>query len=164
MKKISATLKGLITGALMIIASLFIYMQLKSFGNSMQYLVYFIYGAGITWAHYDYTRSAHFENRFGKYFSEGFKCFIVVTLLMVLFTFIFLKQQPGLKEQMVSQYRTDATKAAQLTPAEVEAAIVQMRKYFEIWLTSVALFSYLITGALVTAVSGGIFMTVHKND
>jgi hypothetical protein len=164
MIQLNATLKGVITGLLMITTSIVIYWQLRSFGNSLQYLVYFLYGAGITWVHYAYTQSAGFENKFGKYFSEGFKCFIVVTLLMVVFTFIFLKTQPALKEQMAIQYKTDATKAGQLTPAEIETALVQMKKYFETWLTSMALFSYLFIGALVTAVSGGIFMTIHKKD
>ena len=86
---ISATQKGLVTGAAMIAMSFIIYYTKGGFDNKLQYVTYSIYLLGVVWALYDFSKQAGDDTKFGSYFSTGFKCFIVVTLLMVLFTAVF---------------------------------------------------------------------------
>ena len=91
MNKLSATYKGLVTGIMMIIISIGIYFYKGNFENNLQYITYFTYIAGILWTLIIYKKSGEEIKTFKNYFTQGFKCFIVITFMMVVFTFIFLK-------------------------------------------------------------------------
>ena len=146
----------------MMATSLIIYFYFKSFDNSLQYVVYITYSVGLLWTLFTFSRTQAPDTGFGKYFTEGFKCFIVVTLLMVLFTYVFLKMQPDLKEQMAINYKAEMQKNVNMTPDEVLKNTVQMKKYFEVMLTSMAMFSYLLIGAFITAITAAVLMVKKK--
>ena len=99
-----------------------------------------------------------FHISFRNYFSQGFKCFIVVTLVMVSFTYIFLKSDPSLREEMARNYRITLEKKGNLTPAEVDKNVETAKQYFVIMLTSSAIFGYLVIGAMVTVVTSLFFV------
>ena len=150
MKNLSATIKGLITGLLMVAVSIGIYFAKGDFENSFQYITYALYVAGIIWALWDFKKRAPANASFKNYFTEGFKCFIVVTFLMVLFTFTFSKLDPSMKEQMGVNYRSDLQSKGNYTPAEIDNMVQKAKDYFNIMLTSMAIFGYLVIGAMVT--------------
>ena len=157
MNSLSATVKGFVTGCLMIFASLIIYHFCGSFDNNCQYIVYAMYVVGIFWTLRDFDKSKVDNKTFKNYFSQGFKCFIVITLLMVVFTWIFIKLNPGLQEDMAQNYREGLIRKGNLTNTETEGMVLNAKKYFIIVLTSMAIFGYLVIGALVTAITSAIF-------
>ena len=103
LKNLNATNKGLITGLVMIGITLGIFYSGQSAASPLQYLVHIVYAAGIAWTIYEYSRSAENTNKFGAFFLQGFKCFIVITLLMVIFTIVFNKLHPEFKEILKTQ-------------------------------------------------------------
>ena len=153
----SSAQKGIITGILMIAVSLVIYKLKGNFENGLQYIAYFLYVVGIIWALYSFKIKESENKSFKNYFSEGFKCFIVVTLLMVLFTFIFLKLNPSLKEEMAINYKADLVKSKNYTAPEIETMAIKAKEYFVTMLVSMAIFGYLIIGALVTVIASAFF-------
>lgn len=161
MNNLSATYKGLVTGLLMIAISLGIYYTRKNFDNGLQYITYSVYIAGILWTLFAFKQSGNEQKTFKNYFSQGFRCFVVVTLLMVAFTWIFLKANPALKEEMAQNYRADLVKAKNYTPAEIDTMVNTGKEYFVVMLTSMAIFGYLIIGALVTLI-GSAFLSQKK--
>ena len=152
-QKISSALKGLITGALMLVIVLALYYSKQPGDSPFQYITYIIYAVGIVWALLDYRRSPAFTGKFGDLFGQGFRCFIVVTLIMVCFTGIFSKMHPefadeaskGYKEQMMKEKIKDKT------PAEIDAEAEMIKKHFTTSLLFASVFGYLIIGAVVTA-------------
>jgi len=161
MNKLGATYKGLITGIVMVLISVGIYFYKGNFENKLQYITYFVYIGGIVWTLIAFKQSDAENKKFKHYFSEGFKCFVVITFLMVAFTWIFLKMTPGLEEEMAKNYRADLAKSGNKTPVEIEGLVTQARKYFITVLTSMAIFGYLVIGALVTAVASA-FLSQQK--
>jgi len=157
MKNLSATYKGLITGTLMILVSIGIYSRQGNFQNNLQYITYLIYIAGIVWTLNDYRKSETENKTFKAYFSQGFKCFIVVTLLMVAFTWIFMKMNPGMTEQMARQTEIELIKTGNKTPQEITDAVANAKKYFIPMLTSIAIFGYLLIGSVITLIAALIF-------
>lgn len=153
MKNISATIKGLITGLLMVAVSIGIYLFKGDFDNSLQYITYAVYVAGIIWTLWDYKKRESPGITFKNYFTEGFKCFVTVTFLMVLFTFIFSKIDPTMKELMAVNYRADLMSKGNYTPAEIDSMVQKAKDYFNIMLTSMAIFGYLVIGAMVTVIT-----------
>ncbi len=150
--KLSATTKGLMAGVIMVIISIAIYFARGNFDNNLQYITYAVYVAAILWALYDFKNSAAENKSFKEYFSTGFRCFIVITFIMVLFTFIFTKVDPSMKEQMAVKYRADLAAKENYTNVEIEAMVQKAKDYFNIMLTSMAIFGYLVIGSMVTVI------------
>ena len=158
LNKLSATYKGLITAVLMIGLSLAIYYSGQKPDSQFQYLIYVIYAAGIAWSIYSFSRSEENPNKFGAFFQQGFKCFIVVTLFMVLFTYVFNKMHPEFKEEMAKAYKTEMETKGNSTPAEIASNVEKMKEYYLTMLISGAIFAYLLMGAVITAISSLLFI------
>jgi hypothetical protein len=156
MKTMSAKNKGLITGAVMIVWSFIIYRLKNDFDNGLQYIVYATYVAGILWTLLTFKKASENSITFKMYFSEGFKCFIVVTFLMVLFTLIFVLLHPELKEQLVALMKADSVNKKDMAPIDIENAIISAKKAFLPKLLMGAVFGYLAIGALITIITAAI--------
>lgn len=153
LQNLSATKKGLLTGLLMIALTLLFYYSKLPVDSPFQYLVYIVYAFGIVWTLYDFSKNGEHTGKFGEFFSQGFKCFIVVTLLMVLFTAGFNWLHPEFKEEMAKAYGEDLLKKGNSTPIEIAANIKKMKDFYIVMLVSGAIFGYLIIGAVVTLVT-----------
>ena len=151
LKKISASQKGLITGILMISLTILSFYTQQTYNSPIQFSIYAIYIGGIIWTLFSFSRSSENTNKFSRYFLEGFKCFIAVTLLMVIFTFIFNKMHPEFKDQLAVSYKEDLIKEGNNTPAEIEASILKMKDYYLTILISRTIFAYLFLGGVITA-------------
>jgi len=163
MKLISARNKGLITGGIMIAISMGIYFAKKGFDNPLQYITYTTYVAGILWTIITFKKETGNTANFKQYFSEGFKCFIVVTLLMVMFTLVFLLLHPEMKEQMITMMRADLVKMKDVTPLDVENKLATAKKAFVPSLVIGAVFGYLAIGTLITVIAAGFLSAQKKN-
>ena len=151
LKQLNATKKGVITGLVMVGLSLLVYYSKLPFESPVQYIIYIAFAAGIVWTLVTYSRSGVHENKFGRFFLEGFRCFVVVTLIMVLFTYIFNRMHPEFKEQMAAAYKTEMLSKGNSTPAEINTNMEKAKDFYNVMLVSTAIFGYLIIGAVVTA-------------
>src|SRR5687768_12307269 len=105
LEKISPAVKGLLTAVLMIVISFALYYSKVKANSSLIYLPYIIYAIGIVWTLVSYRHSPAYTGKFKDLFSQGFKCFIVTTLVMIGFIAIFLRMQPQFKEESAVAYR-----------------------------------------------------------
>ena len=153
LKNLTATKKGLLTGLVMIALAILFYYSKLSFDSPFQYVIYIAYTFGIVWALFDFARNGQHTNKFGEYFLQGFKCFVVVTLLMVLYTLAFNKLHPEFKDQMGEAYKKELISKGNKTPAEIETTVKQAKDYYIVMLVSGAIFAYLIIGVVVTLVT-----------
>ncbi|MEI9959394.1 MAG: DUF4199 family protein [Ferruginibacter sp.] len=138
-------------------------MQKKSFENGLQYIVYTTYVAGILWTLFIFKKETDNTATFKQYFAEGFKCFIVVTLLMVLFTLVFILLHPELKEQMATLMKAAYSTRKDMTPLDIENSIASAKKFFLPGYLMGAVISYLSIGALISVIGGG-FLNAQKNN
>ncbi len=158
LKNLNATKKGLITGLVMIGISLSIFYSGQPFDSPLQYLIYVVYAGGIVWTIREFSKSEENTNKFGAFFLQAFKCFIVITLLMVVFTFVFNKLHPEFKEDMVKAYTDELVKKGNSTPAEITKNIESAKDYYLTMLISGAIFGYLIIGAVISAATSLMFI------
>lgn len=152
MKMLSATYKGLVTGLLMVLASVLIYYIQKDFNSGLRYLTYAIYAAGLYWTLASYSNAPGAIKTFRSFFSQGFKCFIVVTLMMVSFTYILIKSDPSLESEMAKNQRAGLELKGNLTPAEIDQNVAYSREYYVTMSTSSAIFGYLAIGAFFASI------------
>lgn len=162
MKNISARNKGLITAAVMIALSLFFYYGLKKpLESYYQYAVYAIYTIGIVWSLISFYKSNSSPVKFKDYFQEGFKTFAIVTLLMVVFVYIFFSANPEIRDAKFAENNRLLLQEGNHTPAEIEANSKQMKRIFIPMMLGITTFVYLFLGVLVTVVTGG-FLSQNK--
>lgn len=158
LKELNATKKGLITGAVMIALSLLFYYSGQPFDSPWQYMIYAVYAGGIVWAIYGFSKTEENPNKFGAFFLQAFRCFIVVTLMMVVFTYVFNKMHPEFKDEMVKAYTKEMTEKGNNTPDEMAKNIEKAKDYYLTMLISGAVFGYLMIGATLSAVASLFFI------
>lgn len=152
MTRLKPPIKGIITALIMIGISLSIYYS-GGTNSNLGYLIYVAFFGGIIWTLWEHAMYQPEERTFGKLFSQGFKCFIVVTLIMVAFTAIIHILNPQWITEAAEAYREDLIKENTKTPAEIDK-IVKMAKdnYVTIRVGS-SIFGYLIIGSVFTVLS-----------
>ncbi len=162
----SPAIKGLITGALMLAAALGLYYTKQPADSPLQYIVYLVYGAGIAWTLVSYRRSPAYASKFGSLFSQGFRCFIVVTLIMVSFTGIFSKMHPEFAEEAAIAYKAELLEQknkSDLTPDQIEEQAASFQKSYTVQMVSFAIFGYLVIGVIITAaIAAAILLTGRR--
>jgi len=161
MNKITPLVKGIITGIIMVILSLAFYYSQIPVESNLHYTIYILYALGIAWALIGYSSSVSYTGKFGDIFGQGFRCFIVVTLIMVAFTAIFSMQHPEFAEKAAGFYKEDLIKERNKTPAEIEKLVADAKKQYTTSLVSLTIFGYLITGAIITA-AGSAFLLMRR--
>lgn len=157
--RLTPALKGVITGILMITVVLGVYYADRS-DSQVQYIIYGIYAAGVIWSLFAFGRSVSYTATFGQYFAQGFRCFIVVTLMMVAFTFVFNKMHPEFAEESAEAYRQELIKnpPKDMLPSEIDKAVIQYKNSYNTVLVYGSIFGYLIIGAGVTAIISGLLL------
>lgn len=154
MKNISARNKGLITGMLMILLSLFFFYVLKKpFESNYQYIIYTLYSTGIIWCLVDFKKAASGDLKFKDFFSAGFKMFVIVTLLMAIFVLVFFYANPQIRDAKFAENSKLLLAEGNHTPAEIESNANQMKRIFIPMMMGITTFAYLFLGALITAIT-----------
>lgn len=163
MKKISPLVKGLITAALMIIVASVLYYSGASTDSGLQYVGYFIYAAGIMWSLFDYARSENYTGKFGDIFLQGFRCFVVVTLVMVLYMGIFSKMHPEMAKEYGKLYKEEMLKTqTNRNATEIEEIAKKAEAGYTTALVYTSVFGYLLVGAVFTLAGSGLLLIRKK--
>ena len=163
MTKLTATYKGLIIAAVMIIVSAILFYGFKFPPNdSSQMVVMGLYILGIFWSLLSLKPADDTALKFKDYFSQGFKTFIIVTLLMVIYTGIFYKLNPQILENVITENEILVAQAGNKTPAEIKANSESLRSIFMPMTISLTTVVYLGLGALTSVVGGLILKNNQK--
>lgn len=161
---LNATKKGLVVSAIIIAFLIVAYFLFKDNSNSpIMYAAPFIYGLGVVWAISSYAKTQPGPHSFNKLFSQGFKCFIVVTLVLTLYYIIFYKLHPELIEQSAEATRKHLLETEKnRTPAEIEEQVKNGKEHFITMIASITMFQNLFIGAIVSAATAGIIYLSKK--
>ena len=156
MRQLKAQYIGLITGGLMIAASLFSFYVLKlPVESNFQLVVYLIFAAGIVWSLINSFSFDADKKSFKDYFSVGFKSFVIVALLMAIFTYVFFSIHTEFRDAKIAENNRLILAEGNHLPQEIEGNANQLKKLFLPIMVSSAVFRYLIVGALVSAIGAG---------
>jgi cobalamin synthase len=165
MQKLSAKYIGLIGGALMVVIFLLMFYSFHQPENGkVQYACYGIYTAAIILALIRFkSSSSPVERSFKDYFSEGFKAFVVMVLIMAVFTFIFYKLNPQIIDNHLAEVNKYNEQDTNKTPAELADNTKQLKNIFIPMTVGITTVMYLIIGALVTLVGAGLLSQKSNN-
>lgn len=145
----------------MVLVSVFMFYGLKlPLKGPTQLIIIGIFIAGILWSLISLRQTSD-ELTFKNYFSEGFKTFIVMTLVIVIYTAVFYKLNPEILEAAIKETEGLITKQGDKTPAEITANSEKLRSIFMPMTISITTVTYLAFGA-VTSLIGGLFLRPVK--
>jgi len=163
MKTLNATKKGLVTGLLMIAVMLILFYALKLQPNSnSQYIIFAIFTIGIVWSTLAFDKTTVPQTKLKEYFSNGFKTFVVVTLLMVVYTFVFYKLNPGIRDAQIALNSQMLQEQKTHTQQEIDANAAQMKSIFMPMMLGIITFIYLLLGSIITLLSSVIIKQLKK--
>jgi len=163
MKQLSPTQKGLFTAVAMMAALSFSLFVLKNpFESKFQYIVYCLLCFGIVWSLVSYFRSNNEKKTFTNYFSVGFQTFVVVALLMAVFTCIYFVTHPEFRDNNIAENSRLLLIQGNHLPKEIEENAKELKKWFLTLMISIAIFKYLFVGALITAIAAGFLSKKNK--
>lgn len=163
MNRISPLLKGVITGTAMLGFTLFLHYADIPPASNLSYVLYALYGAGIIWTLLSHSRSGSYTGKFGDLFGQGFRCFIIVTLIMVVFTAVFSMTHPEFAEKDAELYRQFLIEKKEKTPAEIDELVAASKKHYTTGLIYSSVFGYLLLGSLFTAAGAGGLLLMRRN-
>lgn len=157
--KTNPSVIGLVGSVFMIAALLAGYYEIITNAATAQLIAYGFYTAAVA-----ATLLLHgsFAKGFGGNFSTGFRCFIVVTLILVIFTFVFNALHPETAEQAALSYRESLLKVNNRTPDEIAQEVKLFKEGFATMVVSRSIFGYLMYGAITTAI-GSFLQTLRKS-
>lgn len=158
MNKLTPLVKGIITGAVMVLTSLIFYYSNIPAGSGIHYIVYILFAAGIAWTLISYYRSASFTGKFADLFGQGFRCFIIIILIMAAFTAIFSILHPEFAEEAATYYKEELVKQGNTTPEDIDKLVVKAKKRYTTGIIYFTVFGYLIIGTIVTAAGSALLM------
>ena len=163
--KITPLVKGLITGVLMLAITLSLIYSKQSADGGLSYLVYAVYAGGIAWTLIAYSRSPNYNPSFGSIFGQGFRCFIVVVLVIVTFTAVYGYMHPEIAEEAAKLTKESLLKEgakSDKTPAEIDIIAETIKKQYITSIISQTIFGTLLTGAIFTAAGAGLLLMRKK--
>ncbi|MEO5967109.1 MAG: DUF4199 domain-containing protein [Ferruginibacter sp.] len=151
MSFLTPTVKGLITGFLMIAVSVVVYSSESNTETYLPLLTYVLYIGGIIWTLISYSRQEVLKS-FKTYFTQGFRCFIIVTFLMVIYNIILIKMSPGIIEENAQQTRDELIRIGNKTQSEIDTIVLQSKEYYTTIMTSLTIFWNLLIGSITTII------------
>ncbi|RYY52692.1 MAG: DUF4199 domain-containing protein [Chitinophagaceae bacterium] len=161
--KLTPLLKGLITGAAMVLTTMLLVAYNVPDTSRLHYIVYGLYAGGIIWTLISFSRTPAFTGKFSELFGQGFRCFVVVTLLMVGYIGIYSFAHPEIAEERAPAYRQYLKENKKdMTPAEIDQEVENAKKSYVVSAMYPAVFSTLILGTIFT-LAGSALVLMKKN-
>ena len=163
MNKISATIIGVIAGILMVIVGVVLYKTHVPEKSALNFIGFGILGLAIVIAINNYVKDASNTISFGKLFNKGFKVFVVITLFMAIYTFLFYKTQPQLVVEMAENTKKEMLATSKdRTPNEIDKMAADYKNQLPLFSSYSAIFQYLLIGSIVTFVVSGTTLLKKK--
>jgi hypothetical protein len=168
--KLTPLIKGLITSVVMLVVTLALFYSKTRIGSPLHYSVFAIYAAGILWTALDYANSPAYTGKFSSIFGQCFRCFIVVTLVMVVFTGVFTMMHPEFAEEdskrareiIVAEEKKRTPQGSASFDQKVNEQVEKYKKNYTVQNIQGATFGYLMTGALFTLAAGGLIFLIKR--
>jgi hypothetical protein len=146
------------TALLMMVISWLGFLNYISNPTTTQLSVYAFYSLS-TWYLLFFNRKE--SQAFKDFFQIGFRHFILVTLLMALFSYLFIQLHPNLVEDSAIQLRKTLQNTNNRTPTEIKRDVKLFIEGYPTAMVSRTIFGYLVVGSMVTAISS-FLLTLQK--
>ena len=153
----------MITAAVMIIIALVAFYGLHIRPNTTEQMpMYCTMIAGMIWTLLSYRQESTGDRSFKDYFNAGFRSFLMITLLVTVYTLVFYMLNMEVRDSWIAENSALLLKEGKKMPVEIEENARQLKKAFLPMVVGITVFKYLILGVIVSVVGAG-FLSQKNN-
>ncbi len=153
-KKIHLTY-GLVTGLIMVVISVILYILNLSFKPGMQYITYIPFLIGLIMNANAYSKANDTMVTFGQVFSSCFKACAIVTLILLVWSFISLAVFPDMVDKAMEIARKSMVEK-NLSDDQIDKAIEMTKKFFTPFMIAGVIFGTMFAGALFSLIAAAV--------
>jgi H+/Cl- antiporter ClcA len=148
--------KGIVISLVLIILNAIAYYAFRLTENSLvQYANLTLFVLGMVWVLvHRKMLSNNIQLTWKDFFAEGFKAFVVVALLMALYTIVFYKINPEVKEKGIAEINKIMASQGNRTQGEIDQNANTIREIFIPMTIMVKVVLLLFMGSLVSLTLG----------
>ena len=151
---------GFVTGIVMVIVGLILYISGLAFKSGMQWISYIPFLIGMILNANAYSKANDGYVTFGNVFGSCFKSSMIVAILMVAYSLLTILIFPEMKEKLIAMQREEMLKNPKVTEEAIEMAQNITRKFWNVFLVGGAVMGTLFMGAIFSLVGA---TAVKKN-
>lgn len=156
-KVMSAQLKGLIIGLILVVISIIIqFTGIKRDSWPVQLLSMCLLIGGIIWSCWIYGKQKDGFVTFGNVFGHGFKTTAVIAVIVIIFTAIFFIAFPEFKEQALEEGRKKAEESSNQSEEQIEQGMKTFGRLFLPIVLGSILVIYAIIGVIASLIGAAI--------
>ena len=156
-KKQTHIVYGFITGIIMVIIGLTLYLTGLAFkSNSMQYVSQIPFLIGIVLNAIAFSKANDGFVTFGNVFGSCFKMAMIVAIVMVGWSIICIFLLPEMKTKAMEMARENMVKNSKVTDEQIDMSLNIMSKYWNVIMLAGAVFGTLLYGAIFSLIGGAI--------
>lgn len=154
-KKSTHIIYGFITSIVMIVVGLVLHLADLSFEPWAQWVTYAVFFIGILINAFAFSKANHRDVTFGNVFSSGFKASAIITLVMLVWSFISVAIFPEITERAFERSAEQMTKQG-MSDEQIDEALEMTKKYFKLFMVMGVVFGFTFFGALFSVISAAI--------
>ena len=149
--------KGVIISLLLIIYGLIIYFTGQMQNQSLSYVQYVIFLAGIIWSCISYSKQMNGNVTFGNLFGHGFKTSAVVTVIVLVYTVISLKFLfPDIVDKSLEMSRKKMEETGKLSDSQIDTQLAMVRDHFLLFAIAGILIFFAIVGCISSLIGAAV--------
>jgi type IV secretory pathway VirB6-like protein len=157
MKKVQTHLKyGGLTGLIMVVLGLLVYVVVKDMKSPVGYIVYIPFVAGLIMNAIAYSKANGHYVTFGKVFSSCFKASAVIALCMVAWTLLSFVIFPEMKEAVLEMQYEEMSKNDAMSQEQIDQWSEAMDKYYGVMTVGAVMFGMMFWGAIISLLGAAI--------
>jgi Protein of unknown function (DUF4199) len=156
-KKQTHIMYGFITGIIMVVLGIVLYVTGLTFKNeAVQYIAQIPFLVGVILNAMAYSKANDGFVTFGNVFGSGFKMSLIVAIVMVVWSFIAMFVFPDMKDKVLALAREKMLVNPKVTEEQIDMSLNVMKKYWTAIMVAGALFGTLFYGAIFALIGGAI--------
>ena len=156
-KPFSSSLVGLILGLVSLVAFLAFYYTGKTFDKGgLSYIPMLLTVGLLIFFIIKYSNDKDHDVTFGNCFGYGFKATAVMTLIVFVFSLVFVLLQPAYKQQFLDFMSSEMDKNPKVTEEQKESSLLAMDKFFLITVLGGGLFMNLMVGCIASLIGAAV--------
>jgi hypothetical protein len=155
-KPITHLVAGAILAAIMIVYSMVLHFAGLQQQGGLGWIAYLVMCIGIIIFISLYGKARNNQVTFGNLFAYGFKTTAVMTLIVIVFTVLFLIALPEVKEKIFEEARKGMEEQGKMSEDEIDKAIEMTKKFLWVFMIGGILLTYAILGAIASLIGAAI--------
>ncbi|MCD6013511.1 MAG: hypothetical protein K0Q79_3373 [Flavipsychrobacter sp.] len=147
---------GLITGMIMAVISIAIYLAGWSFKPGMSWLPYLPFLVGILMNAMAYSKANDGYVTFGNVYGSCIKMSMIVALIMVAWALICVFVFPEMKDKAMEYARAEMAKDPKMTEEIMDTALSMTQKFWNPIIIATAIFGTMFWGAILSLIGAAV--------